>query len=300
MVDFRRADGIRVDAPGNRLKGFGMRLMFGVVLLIGVALAGFAVYMAQGYINQYQSALDAEREAREQMVAVVDIYVAAAPLRYGHALTPEDVKLIKFPEESLPEGAFRTEEELFPADKTGARVMLRAVDPNEPITAVKITEPGQDAGVAAFLTPGMRAFTINVDVSSGVSGFLSPGNRVDVFWSGVIGNQGVTKLIQSSVSIIAIDQSADQDRLEPSIARTVTVEVTPEQVAALAQAQSTGRLSLALVGVADTSAVSDIEVDQKTLLGIPDAAPVEAAPEICYQTVRRGSEIERIEVPCGE
>lgn len=279
-----------------------MRLVFGLVLLVGVGLAGFAVYMAQGYINQYEAALVAEREAREEMVAVTDIYVAAAPLRYGDVLTPEQVRRVKFPAESLPEGAFNDEKTLFPENNDRPRVVLRAIEPNEPLLASKITEPGQEAGIAAFLTGGMRAFTINVDVSSGVSGFLHPGDRVDVFWSGTINNQGITKLIQSSVKIIGINQSADQDRLSATVARTVTVEVTPEQVAALAQAQSTGRLSLALVGASDTTTVSDnIEVDQRRLLGIQETIQVEEAPpEICYQTVRRGSEVERIEVPCTD
>lgn len=278
-----------------------MRLVFGLVLLVGVGLAGFAVYMAQGYINQYEAALEAEREAREEMVAVVDIYVAAVPLRYGQVLAPEHVKLVKFPEESLPDGAFREQKELFPENNDKPRVVLRTIEPNEPLLASKITRPGQEAGVAAFLTPGMRAFTINVDVSTGVSGFLNPGDRVDVFWSGSISNQGITKLIQSAVKIVGINQSADQDRMSATIARTVTVEVTPEQVAALAQAQSTGRLSLALVGASDTTAVSgNIEVDQRRLLGIQETIQVEEAPpEICYQVVRRGSEVERIEVPCN-
>lgn len=277
-----------------------MRLVFGLVLVVGVGLAGFAVYMAQGYINQYEAALVAERQAREEMVSVVDIYVAAVPLQYGTVLTPEHVRLVKFPEQSLPEGAFRDEKSLFPEGNDKSRVVLRSIEPNEPLLASKITQPGQDAGVAAFLSPGMRAFTINVDVTTGVSGFLNPGDRVDVFWSGEINRRGITKLIQSAVKIIGINQSADQDRLSAAIARTVTVEVTPAQVAALAQAQSTGRLSLALVGVSDTTAASDIEVDQRQLLGIQETIQVEEAPPpVCYQTVRRGNEVERIEVQCN-
>ncbi|MDH3263812.1 MAG: Flp pilus assembly protein CpaB [Paracoccaceae bacterium] len=277
-----------------------MRLVFGLVLLVGVGLAGFAVYMARGYIGEYETALVREREARDLMVSVTDIYVAAVPLRYGQVLAPEHVKLVKFPENALPEGVFHDEKSLFPDDNGKHRVVLRAIEPNEPLLASKITQPGQEAGVAAFLTAGMRAFTIHVDVTSGVSGFLNPGDRVDVFWSGSISNQGITKLIQSSVKIIGINQSADQDRLSSSVARTVTVEVTPEQVAALAQAQATGKLSLALVGALDTTAVSDIQVNQRTLLGIPETVIIEeVAPEICYQTVRRGSEVERIEVPCS-
>jgi pilus assembly protein CpaB len=40
-----------------------MRMMFGLVLLIGIGLAGFAVYMASGYVSEYQAELAAERAA---------------------------------------------------------------------------------------------------------------------------------------------------------------------------------------------------------------------------------------------
>lgn len=279
-----------------------MRLVFGLVLIVGVGLAGFAVYMAQGYINQAESALVREREARAASVEVVDIYVAAKRLRYGQVLRPEDVKLIKFPKESLPPGAFTTEDALFPNKNERPRMVLRVVEENEPMLASKVTEPGREAGVAAVLAEGMRAFTIQVDVTSGVSGFLSPGDRVDIFWTGRIGDRSATKLILGGVYIIAIDQSADQDRLnEPSVARTVTVQITPTEVASLQQAQSSGDLTLALVGTADTTVLGEIEVDQRTLLGIQEVVREEApAPRVCYRTERRGNDVERIQVSCAE
>ena len=38
-----------------------MRLVFGLVLIAGLGLAGFAVYMAQNYIGAYENALQQER-----------------------------------------------------------------------------------------------------------------------------------------------------------------------------------------------------------------------------------------------
>jgi len=65
---------------------------------------------------------------------------------------------------------------------------------------ILVTEPGDIAGITSLLSPGMRAFTINVDVQSGVSGFLRPGDRVDIYWSGSLrtaggDNQNITRLI---------------------------------------------------------------------------------------------------------
>ena len=62
---------------------------------------------------------------------------------------------------------------------------------NEPILKIKVTEPGQDAGVSSRLERGMRAFAISVNVTSGVSGLLRPGDRVDVYWTGSVAFDGL-------------------------------------------------------------------------------------------------------------
>lgn len=280
-----------------------MRLLFGVVLVIGLGLAGFAVYMAQGYISQYQIALAQERAAREKQVKLTEIYVATDALRYGEQITIENARLVKWPEEAVPEGAFRTAEDLFPANGPEFRTILRAMEKDEPLLSIKMTAPGEDAGITSRLTRGMRAFAINVDVSSGVSGFLRPGDRVDVYWSGTVGlarqKKQVTKLIEANVRLIAIDQTADEDRYSPVIARTVTVEVSPTQVASLAQAQSSGKLSLSLVGAQDETISSGVEVDQRQLLGLADEDVAEAPEkEVCTIRTRRGADVVEIPIPC--
>ena len=152
----------------------------------------------------------------------------------------------------------------------------------------------------------MRAFTIKVDVSSGVSGFLRPGDRVDVYWTGRVAldrdapASEVTKLIEAGVQLIAIDQSAGGELSEATIARTVTVAVNPQQVAGLAQAQSTGNLSLSLVGAEDDTIASAIEVDQRSLLGIAEKE-VQAkaeAEKVCTIRTRRGAEVVELPIPC--
>ena len=283
-----------------------MRIVFGLVLLAGLALAGFAVYMAQGYISSYQAELARERAARAEIVPTIDIYVVNRQLRYGDVVRPDDVRAVAWPETSLPEGVFQTADELFPNGESRLRTVLRTMETNEPLLQVKVTNPGEDAGVSARLTPGMRAFAIRVDVASGVSGFLSPGDRVDVYWTGTAElangqNQDVTKLIEASVLLIAIDQSVDEERSGATVARTVTVEATPTQVAALAQAQATGRLSLALVGVTDDSLTGSVEIDQRGLLGIEDAEIVEVERErVCTVRTRRGADVVEIPIPCPE
>jgi pilus assembly protein CpaB len=278
-----------------------MRLVFALVLLIGVGLAGFAVYMAKGYVSATEQQLAAERAAREQMVPTVEVFVVNKQMRYGQRITKDDVRAVKWPEDAIPEGAFKSLEELFPKGDDVLRSVLRTMDTDEAILAAKVTEPGEDAGVGSRLAPGMRAFAIHVDVTSGVSGFLRPGDRVDVYWTGTPpgGSGEFTKLIDTNVRLIAVDQSADEDVSDAVLARTVTVEATPQQVASLAQAQQSGRLWLSLVGVDDATVSAAVQVDQRDLLGIDAPKPVVVEQQqVCSVKTRRGGEIVEVPIEC--
>ena len=283
-----------------------MRMVFGLVLLVGIALAGGAVYLAKDRIAQYQAANAQAQAALAKVVPTQTVYVAVEALKYGQKLTQDDVRPVDWPENAIPEGTFTDMAELFPETTDELRVVLRVMEKDEPIMAVKVTEPGEDTGLTSRLERGMRAFAIKVDVSSGVSGFLRPGDRVDVYWTGRAsvdgsgGNGEVTKLIEAGVKLIAIDQSTASNLDAATIAQTVTVSVSPQQVAALAQAQSTGRLSLSLVGAEDDTIATAIEVDQRSLLGITQEE-VQAKVEeekVCTIRTRRGAEVVELPIPC--
>lgn len=287
-----------------------MRMVFGLVLIVGLGLAGFAVYMAKNYIQGYQTQLANERAQRAPAIETVEVYVADKPLKYGEVLRKDSVRVTKFPKNSLPEGTYSTYEALFPEGEDEPRTVLRSMEKNEAVLKVKVTGPGEEAGITSQLERGMRAFAIKVDVSSGVSGFLRPGDRVDVYWTGSVGGRGartegnstgeVTKLIETGVKLIAVDQVSDADTTEAIIARTVTVAVKPQQVAALAQAQTTGRLSLSLVGAEDDTVADAIEVDQRSLLGLAEAPRqvVEVEEQVCTIKTRRGAETVVSQIPC--
>lgn len=278
-----------------------MRMVFGLVLILGLALAGFAVYMAQGYISQTQAELARERATLAKLGPLSDVFIVTKDFAYGDALTEADVKQIPWPQSSMPKGAFIDKASLFP-EGAKPRVVLRQMDQFEPILAGKVTEPGEDAGITTRLSKGMRAFAISVDVSSGVSGFLRPDDSVDVYWTGSVnpGDGELTRLIETGVKLVAVDQQANSDTSTGAIiARTVTVAVTPQQVARLAQAQATGRLSLSLVGTGDEGTAEAIDVDSKELLGIqPEEAVVVEEERICTVKTRKGADVIEMPIPC--
>ncbi len=275
-----------------------MRIAFAGVFIAGVGLAGFAVFQTHQYISQMQVELAAAR-SQANTIEMVDVMIANRELRYGQSLSRRDVGVAKFPANAVPKNAITEVEQLFPGD-TRSRIVLRSIDPMEPILTTKLTEPGKQVGINSHLSPGKRAFTISVNQSSAVAGFLRPGDRVDLFWTGRVSNVGeVTRLIHPHLRLIAVDQSADMDRATEAVsARSITVEVTPTQVAALAQAQASGNLSLALVGWDDDGDVGHVEMTRDQMLGVVREESAVEVEEKCHIRTRRGGDLVLIEIPC--
>jgi len=283
-----------------------MRAVFGLVLVVGMALAGAAVYMIQDYIAQTEDAYLRQKAFNEKAGKLVEVYVFNKSLNYGDALTKEDVQLIYWPERSLPETIFREEALLFPENADGPRYIMRRTEAYEPVLASRVTEPGQLAGLTSKLEKGMRAFAIRVGSASGVSQFIQPDQYVDITWTGTASNgESFSRTIERSILIIAVDDAFNEGQFEAGTeARTVTVAATPEQVARLTQAQASGALSLSLVGdTAEDTVTETVEVDTDMLLGIEEVAPVEVAPvveeEVCTRKERKGTEVIETPVPCA-
>ncbi len=277
-----------------------MRAVFGLVLLIGMGLAGFAVYTVKGYFDSQERRIAQERARAAQAVETVDVYSPTRALTYGDLLTSEDVQLIKYAKDYLPAGIFQTEEEIFPDGLEVPRVVTLPMDINEPITSNKVTEPGAPRGITALLEPGMRAYPLPANLTQAFAEELRPTDRVDIYWSGRLGREETTSIIMTGVEIISVDQEATGRR-----GIGVVLQVTPEEFAALAAAQNAGNLSLTPVGTGDDTVVSDIQTNINDVLGIEAPVVVEApepvaAPKVCTRTERRGVETITRTVPCPE
>jgi pilus assembly protein CpaB len=273
-------------------------MIFGLVLIAGLALAGAAVYMAKGYINKTETALQEELKIKARTGGLVELFVVNKAKNYGDTLTKDDVQMIYWPKNALPETAFFDPVLLFPEGTDAPRYVLREMEKFEPVLASKITEPGEQAGLNGSIERGMRAFAIRVDAAD----FLQPGDHVDVYWTGAVaGTEGeLTRLIESTLKIIAVDRDAKGGLSDGAMAtRTMTVAATPEQVARLAQAQATGRLVMSLVGMGDDAEAGFVEVNSDTLLGIEQQAVAKVEEEkVCTIRTRKGADVVEIPIPC--
>jgi pilus assembly protein CpaB len=281
-----------------------MRAIFGLVLIVGMALAGAAVYLIQQHMAQTEALLRKEREFNAKAGKLVEVFVFAKPLQYGDALKESDVQVIYWPEKTLPATIFRDKATLFPENASGPRYVMRATEAFEPVLASRLTEPGQLANLTAKLQDGQRAFAIRVGTASGVSSFVKPDDFVDIYWTGSLArSEGeVTRLIESSVQVIAVNNSFDEDQMSGNKdARSVTVAVTPAQVARLTQAQASGRLSLSLVGKNAAAVTEEVEVDTRSMLGIVEEEVQEVeAPRVCTIKSRKGGELVETVIPCTD
>ena len=78
-----------------------MRLVFGLVLLVGVALAGAAVFLAKDFFAQQQAQLAEAEAAKQAIVPTVEVMVVNKRMRYGQRLTKDDVKIVRWPEAAI-------------------------------------------------------------------------------------------------------------------------------------------------------------------------------------------------------
>jgi pilus assembly protein CpaB len=274
-----------------------------------MGLAGVAVYMIQDYMAQLEGALDQERAFNAKAGKLVEVFVFAKPKKYGDALAEDDVVAIYWPEQSLPETIYRDKAVLFPENAPGPRYIMRSTEAFEPVLASRVTEPGELSNLTSKLEKGKRAFAITVGTNSGISNFVKPDDYIDILWTGSVAGVegGITRQIESAVLVIAVDNAINEGQVSSdTVAQTVTVAATPEQVARLAQAQATGKLTLSLAADATEVVEGTVETDTKTLLGIEE---VVVAPEVvveeekkCYAKQRSGGQLVEtdVEIPCQE
>ncbi len=265
-------------------------VMIGFAVLFGL----LAVFVAQSWLTSAADARMKSLEAQKHPLATQTIVVAGKPLRYGNELNASLLREIPWPEDSLPSGAFSKINDVLAG---GKRVVLAAIEVNEPILSVKITGPGQRATLSAMLHEGMKAVTIRVSDVEGVAGFVLPGDRVDIALTRLDGKGGATTdVVLQNATVLAIDQIADERIAQASVAKSVTLEVDTTAAQKLDLAASLGNLSLLLRKAGETASPKSLRVSLKDLFNevVTDVGVSHSSTVI---TVKRGTAKEDYSVP---
>lgn len=213
------------------------------VIIAAIVLGVIAVMGVRG-ILQNQPAQVASAGAPQ--VAVGTVVVARAPLEFGTELTAEVLREAQWPNDSRPEGAFSSVEQLLGNER---RVALRSIAANEPVLRDKISGYGGRAALSQIIEEGMRAVTIRVNDVSGAGGFVLPGDRIDLLHTVNASHDltnTITNILLQDIRVLAIDQTADESQEGAMVVKAATLEVTPFDAQKIALAARVGELSLSL------------------------------------------------------
>ncbi len=240
-------------------------------------MAGLAItFGATSYYagNEY---LDSQAQARLDQIesgnalsaaSLTSVVVATRSLKFGETILADDLKLVPWPKDSMPEGTFNTVEA---ALGNGERKVIKSIEANEPLLAQKVTGQDGRAGLAGIISEGMRAVTIPVDTVRGVGGFVQPGDRVDIVFAQRDRKSGeqTAKIIMEAVKVLSVDQQAESRTESAKVAQTVTLETDTDGAQRLALASEVGNLSLLLRGAGDEASIdsSVISFSGASMLG---------------------------------
>ncbi len=237
------------------------------VVMIGFAVVFglLAVFIAQVWLNNQAAMRAKSMEADKKPLATQTIVVAAQPLRFGAELNASMLKEMTWPQDALPAGAFHKISEVLSG---GRRVVLTAIEPNEPVLALKITGAGERATLSALVHKGMKAVTIRVNDVEGVGGFVLPGDRVDVVLTRTIDKgQATTEVVLQNARVLAVDQTADERAAKATVAKSVTLEVSTVEAQKVWLASSVGNLSLLLRKAGETAEAKTRKITLNDLSG---------------------------------
>lgn len=241
-----------------------------IVPMLGVAavFGSLSIFAANAWLQNAAAvqAPDLEPVAAIPAAPQVEfgtIVVASEPLRYGSPVQAGVLAEIPWPKDNIPEGAFSKVSDISEQN----RIVLSAVEANEPLLLAKLSGPDGRAALSNKLARGMQAISIQTDEVAGVSGFITPGDRVDVVLirsgnvsskdedapSNPVPNGGmVSETVISGAKVLTVGQGTDERETSPRIASSVTLEVTPEQARKIVLSRNIGQLSLSLLSASTT------------------------------------------------
>ena len=240
---------------------------YAAMLVLAVALAGLAVWLAYTYLqqkkDQYQSELQSQLNA-----GMVQVVVPTRDLQAGMIANGANMAQRLYPRDLIYSGTITASKWV---DYAG-RALAQPVQAGKPLLQTDfVYKPISD--FASTLPATMRAVTINVDDLNSISGLIRPGDSVDVLLAGNFsdqnqvgaqGQQGKVLPLLHQVKVLATGPSflhelqgtSNQSAIDagggkansvlPMQFGAITLEVSPDQASELVLAQQVGSLRVVL------------------------------------------------------
>jgi pilus assembly protein CpaB len=224
-----------------------------VAVLLGVTAAVVGYYGLTSMASQ----ATAQNNANYR-----NVVVTATDLTFGVKLDRPMLRTVRYPKESVPEGAFAS------LDSVVGQTTKVFMSAREPVTAIKLSSRG--GGLSMLVRPNMRAASLEVNQVSGVSGFVLPGDRVDILATiepNSSRQDAITRTVLQNIEVLASGQKTEQRDNKPITVQSVTILVDPDGAETLALAMHEGKIHLVLRNPEDQEVTKVASLSTQEMLG---------------------------------
>ncbi|MBC9882436.1 Flp pilus assembly protein CpaB [Bradyrhizobium sp. INPA01-394B] len=243
-----------------------------VVLVIALGAGGVAAYLASSYDNKPATPLPVAEK-----LPTVEVLVAKSDIQLGQAVKAEDLQWQTWPQATASSAFIRRDNRPDAQTQIAGSIARVPLMQGEPIREQKLVKADGSGFMAAILPTGMRAVSTEISAETAAGGFILPNDRVDIVLTRRLKNPDgantngptggndliLSEVILTNIRVLAIDQAPkEKDGQNAVLGKTVTLELRPDQVAALSAARQGGTLTLALRSIADANAADSSPEDQ--------------------------------------
>ncbi|HMF94974.1 MAG TPA: Flp pilus assembly protein CpaB [Vicinamibacterales bacterium] len=244
------------------------RMRLFMVFVLAITAGGALAFGTYNYMQH--------QPTRTVSIPTTPVVVAATDLDVGAELGRDDIRIIDWPANAVPAGAFKDPKEVY------GRGLVLPVIQNEPILPNKLAGKDAGGGLPPAIPPGLRAVSVRVNEVIGVAGYVLPGTRVDVVATVSPNGQSTditSKVVLTNVQVLAAGTKIDRetDKNKPMPVSVVTLLVDPEEAERLTLASTEGKIQLALRNPLDKTMPQTHGIRPAALLGF--GAPVRAAQD---------------------
>jgi pilus assembly protein CpaB len=235
--------------------------------------------LTAAYLSSWREAVPAPRPIVEtQIVPAAEVLVAATDLRLGTKLSEGQLKWLPWPADGLGSGMIVRDKTPNGLTQTVGAIVRETFVTNEPINKDKLVQ--SDAGyLAAILPEGKRALAISIDQrgSNSAGALILPNDHVDVIRifkdPHASKSQGTevysSETLLQNIRVLAIGPNIEEKNGgRVAVGETATLELDPDEVNAIALAQRSGTLTLALRSVADVNPTRSMQRPNITTIAI--------------------------------
>jgi pilus assembly protein CpaB len=219
-------------------------LILALILAIGVA------FLTRIFLTKEEKPTQVVTSKVEQLTRIL---VAGKKLLPGDKITTGDLVWQEWPKKAVTTNDLT--EETTKIEEFMGSIVRFPIPKGNPIVREELVKRGDKGFLAAIVSPGKRAISIDVTASASDSGLIFPGDYVDVLLSITDSTQnksvGKSKTILKNIKVLAFDTAlAAPDTNPKTPPHVATLEVTPGQAEVLMAAVKEGVVTLSLHSIA--------------------------------------------------